>query len=309
MTQKIGSGVITPLLTPIGQDESVNYAQLGHLLDYVIAGGVNAVFVMGSSGEFARFDTSTRAKIISESVKKVSGRVPVYAGVSDAGLLLVQRNIELAQKGGADAVVITLPYYFPVYNDDEAYSFFKSAATCTDLPVILYEIPKTCGASISLEVIDKLFDIKNFVGVKDSSGDINRLKELISRFKGRGKEFAVTVGDERLCYEGFMAGADGIVPSLSNPFPKLLADVYSAACAKDEKRLKELCAVVDQMNQLNTYNNSWMWLNVWRKKALFHLGVCDEYCTKPYNSVDSGGDLKVMENIKLYRKMYGGDAL
>ena len=128
MEQRIGSGVITPLLTPINQDESANYEQMRSLIDYVIDGGVDAVFVMGSTGEFARFDAQTRGEVLKESIKAVAGRVPVYAGVADTGLSSVLRNVSQAEKAGADVLVVTLPYYFPVYNDDEAYSFFSSVA-------------------------------------------------------------------------------------------------------------------------------------------------------------------------------------
>ena len=302
--QRIGNGVITPLLTPINKDESVNYEQMRRLIDYVIDGGVNAVFAMGSTGEFARFDVQTRGEILKESVKAVAGRVPVYVGVADTGLSSVLRNVSQAEKAGANVLVVTLPYYFPIYNDDEAYSFFSSVAASTKLPIMLYDIPSTCGASISLDVMDRLFHIDNIIGIKDSSGNLEKLKEILKRYKNRGTDFAVTVGDERLCYDGFLSGADGIVPSLSNPYPKLLADIYRLAKAGDEPRLRELCDVMNQMNRLNGYCNAWMSPNVWRKKALSNMGICNEYCTQPYVAIDSQVNLKVLETTKLYHEMY-----
>jgi len=306
--QRIGSGVITPLLTPINQDESVNYEQMRSLIDYVIDGGVDAVFVMGSSGEFARFDPQTRGNVLKESVKAVADRVPVYAGVADTGLSSVLRNVSQAEEAGVDVLVVTLPYYFPIYNDDEAYSFFSSVAASTKLPVMLYDIPSTCGASISFEVMDRLFSIGNIVGIKDSSGNLEKLQEILRRYKNRGKDFAVTVGDEQLCYDGLLSGADGIVPSLSNPYPKLLADICRAAKASNEPRLRELCDVVNQMNRLNGYCNAWMSPNVWRKKALSNLGICNEYCTQPYVPVDSQVNLKIIEATKMYHEMYDCDS-
>lgn len=304
MNSKLGSGIIVPLLTPINEDESINYAQLAALIEHVIAGGVDVIFIMGSTGEFARFDTQTRAKVIEETVGVVAGRVPVYAGVADTGLSTVVRNVELAEKAGADVVVTTLPYYYPIYNDDEAYSFFRDVTSATSLPVVLYEIPSTIGASISFEVIDKLFSTKNVIGIKDSSGDFPRLRETIKRYKNAGKDFSITMGSESLCYEGFTAGADGIVPSLANPFPKLLANIYRASLAKDNLKLKELCGVMDSMNKLNTHCDAWMSPNVWRKKALSHMGICNEYCTRPYVPVDEALDLEIIEVIKQYQKMY-----
>ena len=304
MKHRIGSGVITPLLTPINQDESVNYEQIRSLTDYVIDGGVDAVFVMGSTGEFARFDAQTRGEILKKAIKAVAGRVPVYVGVADTGLSSVLRNVSQAEEAGADVLVVTLPYYFPIYNNDEAYSFFSGVAASTKLPIMLYDIPSTCGASISLDAMERLFQIDNIVGIKDSSGNLEKLQEILKRYKNRGKDFAVTVGDERLCYDGFSSGADGIVPSLSNPYPKLLSDIYRAAKINDKPRLKELCDVMNRMNQLNSYCNAWMSPNVWRKKALSNMGICNEYCTRPYVAIDSQVNLKIIETTKLYHKMY-----
>ncbi len=303
MRQPIGSGVITPLLTPIHPDESVNYQEMKALIDYVIAGGVDAIFIMGSTGEFARFDEDTRGKIISQCIQDVAGRVLVYAGVADTGLRSVLRNVKHAEQAGADVLVVTLPYYYPIYNDDEAYSFFSSVAAATKLPIMLYNIPSTCGANISIEVVEQLLHIDNIIGIKDSSGDLNNIHQLLT-LKNRGRDFAVTVGDESLCYEGLWAGADGIVPSLSNPYPKLLAELYRSAVTKDEIRLKELCSIMDDMNQLNRYSNTWMSPNVWRKKALAHLGICSEYCTKPYVAIDPQVDREIIKTIELYHTMY-----
>ena len=139
-------GIIVPLLTPVNEDESINNDALERLINYVIEGGVDAIFVMGSSGEFARFDTDFRFQTIRAAVEIVNGRVPVYAGVSDCGTRRVLRHVENAEKAKADAVVVTLPYYFPIRNDDEAYQHFSLVAANTGLPVVLYNIPSTCGA-------------------------------------------------------------------------------------------------------------------------------------------------------------------
>ena len=306
MNHVLGSGIITPMLTPLNEDESVNYKHLTALVDHLIEGGIKSILSMGSSGEFARFDHHIRGEILKRTVESVAGRASVFAGVSDAGLLAVLRNVESAEKSGADAIVLTLPYYFPIYNDDEAYSFFSSVASSTKLPVFLYDIPKTCGASISLDTIDKLFNIKNIVGIKDSSGNFEKLRELLSRYKNKGKDFAVVLGDESLCFDGLLAGIDGIVPSLSNPYPKLFVDIYETSKSGDESKLRGLCNVVKQMNEINAYCNAWMSPNVWRKKALSHMGICNDYCTKPYVPIDPKTDLQIQETIKLYKIMYKG---
>lgn len=305
MKQDMGRGIITPIVTPIRQDESVNYEQLGKVLDHLVAGGVNAVFVMGSTGEFARFSAEVRDKVIAETVRMTAGRKPVYAGVGDTGLANTLRNLKTAEAAGADIMVVTLPYYYPIRNDDEAYSFFAAVSDATDKPVMLYNIPSTCGASISLAVIERLFSRKNIIGIKDSSGDKARLEEEVRRFKNRERDFAVTIGSEELAYEGLKMGADGLVPSLANPFPALFADLYATAVQKDFTKLRKLCDVVDAMNRLNDFCDAWMSPNVWRKKALSLMGICDEWCTRPYVPMPAADEEKVRGAIRQYREMYG----
>ena len=304
MTIAFGAGIITPIVTPIHQDETINSPQLENVINHIIEGGVDAIFPMGSTGEFARFDTETRNQVIAETIHATAGRKPVYAGVGDTGLRKVIRNIAKAETLGADVMVVTLPYYFPIRNDDEAVSFFTQAAASTRKPVMLYNIPSTCGASISLDAMERLFEVDNIIGVKDSSGDKTRLEEEIRRFKNKGKDFAIVVGAEELTYAGLKAGADGLVPSLSNPFPRLWADIYASALKKDWTRLKDLAAVVDEMNELNKFSTAWMSPNVWRKKALAHMGICDDFLTQPYVPVDDATDAKVQDAIRRYRAMY-----
>ncbi len=297
------SGIIVPLLTPIHQDESVNFEQLDKLIEHVLAGGVDALLIMGSTGEFARFDAETRGQILERAVRKVGGAVPVYAGVGDTGTRAVLRNIVVAERAGVDAIAATLPYYYPIRTDAEAFAYYTAVAESTRLPVMLYNIPSTCGASLSLDVVERMFGHDNVVGIKDSSGDLPRLFEEIRRFKNRGKDFAVVVGAEELSYEGLKAGADGVVPSLANPFPKLFAAIWRAARAGDWETLRRLCAAVDEMNRINSSTGSWMAPNIWRKKALTHMGVADEYCTHPYIPITSETDKEIAAAVERYRKM------
>ena len=307
MTTKMtfrASGIIVPLLTPIHADESVDFEQLDRLIEHVLAGGVNALLIMGSTGEFARFDADTRSQILARAVRKTAGAAPVYAGVGDAGTRAVLRNIRLAEQAGVDAVAATLPYYYPVRTDAEAFSYYAAVAESTRLPVMLYNIPGTCIASLSLEVVESLLRYENVVGIKDSAGDLPRLLEELRRFKNPERDFAVVVGSEELSYDGLKAGADGLVPSLANPFPRLFAGIWLAARDGDWETLRWLCASVDEMNRGNHAANSWMAPNAWRKRALARMGVCNDRCTQPYLPVDEKTDREIAEAIERYEKKF-----
>lgn len=300
-TVKHPNGVIVPLLTPIKQNEEVNFAQLEALTEYVIQGGVDGLFVMGTSGEFARFTMRERETIIRTVVNCANGRIPVYAGVSDGGERLVKMHVENAAKVGADAVVTTVPYYFPTTSESEMISFFQNVADFSPVPVVMYNLPIAVGACLTCRVVDVVRQHPNMVAVKDSSADSLFLDRLLARFQS--DTFSVLAGDESLLYTGFQKGADGCVPSLANPFPQLLAALYRAYMQKDFDRLRVLCDTVNRFNLINQFSDSWMAPNIWRKKALQMLGIMDAYFTAPYEPVDEAAAYKVERCISEYKEL------
>jgi 4-hydroxy-tetrahydrodipicolinate synthase len=301
MNKKI-KGIIVPLLTPILKDESLNEHQLEKLVNYVIDGGVDAIFANGTTGEFARFSAGTRGKIVEKIVRSANGRVPVYAGVSDCGTANVKENIRRAEAAGADAVVATLPYYFPNTSEYEMYCFFETIAKATQLPVILYNIPVEVGGKIPVLLIEKLQEIDNIIGVKDSGGDKRYLDALVKQFSS--PDFSILVGDEALNYYGLSNGADGLVPSLANPFPKLLAAAYKHAKEKNWEQSKYYCDIVDDMNRLNKFSDSWMSPNIWRKVALDKMGIISSYFTEPYCPVDEETEKEIEKEINRYLLLF-----
>lgn len=303
MTNRNINGVIVPLLTPINSDESVNYVYLDNLIEYVIQGGVDAIFAMGPTGEFARFDKDTRGKVAAHICKKANGRLPVYVGVSDCGTRQVIEHVKRAELAGADAVACSLPYYFPI-SENEAYDFFKDIAMSTSLPVILYNIPVACGKSISFSLLEKLLHIDNIVGIKDSSGDKQYFSGIIEICRKRRADFKVLVGTEDMIYYGLTSGADGIVPSLANPFPRLLAELYKSSLAGDYEKLKYHCDLVNKINKINSMSDSWMFTNLWRKRALELMGITNSCFTKPYTPVNDILEKEIKAVIEQYQKQF-----
>lgn len=300
-------GVIVPLLTPVDEAENIRHDQLEALVEHVIAGGVDGVFVMGTSGECARFTMEERAQAVATVVRKAGGRVPVYAGVSDCGTKLVKRHIANAAKAGADAVVATPPYYFPTVSQKEAVAFYRDIADTSPLPVVIYNLPAAVGVSLGCDVIEALYQHPRIVAVKDTSGDLPLLEKLLARFQG--ESFAVLAGDESLLQAAFERGADGCIPSLANPFPRLLSALYRAALDNDGSRLSELCGRVDRFNRLNKCSDSWMCPNIWRKAALAMMGVTGECFTAPYEPLTDIDRQKVRQRVQVYTAMVASGEL
>lgn len=294
-------GVIIPILTPLHSGETPDYEALRRLIDYVIEGGVDAIFANGTTGEFARFTYEERCKILEIIVEHTAGRVPVVAGVSDCGTRLVIRNIRDAEKIGADAVVTTVPYYFPTTSHAEQISFIQDVTASTKLPVLLYNIPSVVGCSLTFDVLDTVSTIENLYGIKDTSGDEAYLNDLVACY---GDKLKIYVGDERLCFSGLRIGASGMVPSLANPFPRILAAAWKAAQKEDWDSCKKHTDLVNEINALNRFSDSWMSPNIWRKEALRQMGLMDAYFTKPYNNVSSEDQKKISDWIEFYEKNY-----
>lgn len=298
--QKI-EGVVVPIITPIHENEQPNFTQLERLTEYLVDGGVNAIFANGTTGEFARFTMEERAQILDTIVRTVNGRIPVIAGVSDCGTRMVLEHAKRAQDCGADAIVTTVPYYFPTTSEKEQINFFEEVTSSVKIPVLLYNIPVATGCCVSEAVLDEVCAMDNLYGIKDSSGKKEYLDMLLAKYSGKVKLY---VGDEKLSYYGLSHGADGLVPSLANSFPKVLASAWAAACKKDWEVCKKHCDLVDEMNILNRFSDSWMSPNIWRKEALAQMGICDSCFTHPYNSVGEEDKAKIAEWIRYYKENY-----
>ncbi len=301
------AGVTVPLVTPLNNDETVDYPSLRKLINYIINGNVHALFPMGTTGEFARLDPKDRYKIVEVTLSETQNRVPVLVGISDTGLNRVLENLKVAEKLGANAVAVSPPYYYPIYSDDEIIAFYSAVASRSSLPVILYNIPVTCGSNISLSALDTIVSQNpNVIGIKDSSGNLDYLLEIIKKYRNQ-PEFRIFVGDEALSLQGLTAGAHGLVPSLANVFPKIFVSLYQAVQKEDLQKAGKIADQINEMNQINLYSNSWMSAIAWRKAALSQLSICNERATEPYIPVPEPTRKDISRLIEAYFQSYGAN--
>jgi len=216
-------GIIPPMITPFDDDEKVDCKALKKMTNYLIDAGVHGVFPLGSTGENYGIDFDEKRKVIETVLEAANNRVPVYAGTGAITTKESVRLTEMASKiGGVDALSVITPYFITP-NQDELYEHYKSIASSTDLPIILYNNPGRTGVSISLDLILRLSKIDNIVGIKDSSGDMNQAAEIVRR---TGSDFSVLSGRDTLIY-GFLAyGAHGSVAATANIVPELVVSIY-----------------------------------------------------------------------------------
>ena len=247
-------GIITPIVTPFYRDEKqeINYDATPKLVDYVIDNGVSGIFVLGSNGEFHVIRQQEKIEFAKRVVEMVDHRVPVFAG---PGACSTQETIETAkamEAAGVDALSVISPYFVQP-NDDELYEHFKAVAESVKIPIILYNIPRLTGVNINSSVFERLTELDNVAGIKDSSRNLENLQSYIDVAKKKG--LAVLVGSDGIIAQGYRMGATGAIAGMSNVIPKLMTDMFKALVEKrDEEadKLQEEVNVIRDVNRLAT---------------------------------------------------------
>jgi dihydrodipicolinate synthase/N-acetylneuraminate lyase len=265
-------GVIVPIVTPVTPAGDLDEKAHDKLIDFMLAGGVEGVFVFGTTGEGASVPRGWRIGLVERAVARVRGRSLVYAGVGDNCLADSVAAANQYLRAGADAVVAHPPVYFPL-QARELLVYFRSLLDRVQGPVILYNIPATTHVSIPLDVVAQLHGHSNFAGIKDSENDTKRLEELLARF-GAAPDFSILVGVGALMAKGLRLGAEGIVPSVGNLIPAVCAALCASAARGDwtdaEHQAERMMAVTGLYAQNRTLTQSLPVL----KAALSSRGLC-----------------------------------
>ncbi len=296
-------GIVVPILTPLNKDETLCLEALSPLISHIIEGGADGIFQVSTTGEYARLSHAERHMLAEHTMKYAKGKIATYLGVSDASTKQAVFNAKKMAELSPDYLVCSLPYYYPVKDDREIISFFEEIVNATPLPLVLYNIPITCGASITISAIKELMKIKQIVGIKDSSGDLSYFKHLIE-LKELRSDFAVLSGDESTMSPCARLGCDGFVPSLANVFPKLFTKYQKYIWEDKFEKADEVYAQIKRMNESNLYSGSWMSAIVWRKEALYQMGIIPAHMTKPYVALSAEDKVKVSVHIATYNKLF-----
>lgn len=242
-------GIITPIVTPFDRDlnQSINYEATEQLIDHLIDKGVKGIFILGSNGEFHVIDHQEKIAFAEKVVKIVDHRVPVFAGTGDCSTkeaIVLSKEMERA---GVDALSVITPYFIKPSNE-ELYGYYEMIAENVNIPIILYNIPKNTGCNLSPEVVEKLADIDNICGIKDSSGDMENLQAYIEKTKE--KNFDVLVGSDSKISEGFKLGAKGAIAGTSNVITEVLVDLFSALQTENDEKAKSLQKSIDVLRKI-----------------------------------------------------------
>ncbi len=236
-------GSMVALVTPMHPDGALDYEGLDALVEFHIEQGSDAIVAVGTTGESATLDEGEHCEVIARVVRKVAGRAPVIAGT---GANSTREAIELtrcAMEAGADACLLVTPYYNKP-TQEGLYLHHKAVAEAVPVPQILYNVPGRTACDMLPETVERLSHIPNIVGIKDATGDLERLRAMRERCDSRIDFYS---GDDGTGMEFMLQGGQGVISVTANVAPRLMHEMCLAALAgnRDEaaavnKRLEGL---------------------------------------------------------------------
>ncbi|MDR2405313.1 MAG: 4-hydroxy-tetrahydrodipicolinate synthase [Deltaproteobacteria bacterium] len=215
------SGIIPAMVTPF-KNGLVDEDALRRHINYLIDGGVNAVLPCGTTGESPTLSHEEHKKVIEVTVDEVKGRVPVLAGTGSNSTLEAIGLSKDAKVAGVDGLLLVSPYYNKP-TQEGLYQHFAAVAKEAPLPIILYNIPSRCGVEIFPETIARLAKIPEIVGVKEATGDLNK---MIRTIELTGEDFLVSSGDDALSLPLWSVGGKGVISVAANLIPGPMAELW-----------------------------------------------------------------------------------
>ena len=239
-------GTFTAMITPMNEDGSVDYEGFRSNVKFQLENGVTGLLPLGTTAETPTLDeNSEEEKIIEivmtevkawEKVKHV--KVPVVIGAGSNNTKDAVAYATRAKNAGADAVLIVTPYY----NKPSQEGIFRhfEAVSKVGVPIIVYNIQGRSGVNISTDTLERIAALPNIAGVKEASGNINQMMEVIARIKSKKSDFAVLSGDDGLTLPLLACGGDGVVSVVSNLAPAVVSEMVAAGLAGDFEKARKI---------------------------------------------------------------------
>ncbi|MGD9043388.1 MAG: 4-hydroxy-tetrahydrodipicolinate synthase [Desulfobacterales bacterium] len=229
-------GTFTVMVTPFTADEELDEIGFRENIDWYIAEGIHGVICLGSTGEFANLSIEERRFVIDLTVDQVKGRVPIIAGTAANSTRETIAITKYAKDAGVDAALIVAPFYgLPTQAD--LYGHYKTISESVSIPIMVYNNPGFSGVDMLPPLIERLAAIDNILYVKESTGDIKRVHELLQRC---GDNVDIWCGWDDLVYEFFLLSCRGWVAPVANFMPGAAAELFTLAEAKAYDKAKAL---------------------------------------------------------------------
>ncbi len=289
MKNTIFTGAATAIVTPM-TETGIDYEALGRLVDFQIAEGINAIVVMGTTGENATIEHEEQADVIRFVVDRTAKRVPVIAGTGTNNTEHVLANTRAACAAGADAVLVVTPYYNKA-TQNGLVQHFTAVADASTVPVILYNVPGRTGCNLQPKTVAKLAKHPNIVAIKEAAGNMAQAVELIALC---GDEIDIYSGEDALTVAMMAMGAKGTISVLSNVVPAMTVEMTDAALAGDFAKAAGLqCRMLPLINALFSEVNP-----IPAKAAMSAMGYGADILRLPLTPMEPDNRAKLYEEMR-----------
>lgn len=289
-------GIIPPIVTPLKSDEQIDEMGLENLIEHIIAGGVHGIFLLGTTGEAPNLKYDLRKQLMRKACKLVAKRIPVVVGITDTILPYSLEMAHAAKEAGADAVVISTPYYIPM-SQEEMVVYLEEITPRLPLPFLMYNMPSCTGLHMSVNTIKEAKRL-GAIGIKDSSGDIGYLHHLIREFRN-SPEFSIITGTEMHIPETIKSGGHGAVAGGANLFPEVYVGLYEATLKNDAGKMKfyieKLKWIAEKIYNIEDAPSRYF-KSI--KSALSAMGICSDHVSMPFRKLSSEKREIIAENLK-----------
>lgn len=275
-------GIVPPLITPLSARDVLDREGLARLIDHVIGGGAAGVFILGTTGEAPSLSYRLRRELIAETTRLVNGRVPVLVGVADTAFVETVNLAEHAAECGADAAVLTTPYYFPA-GQTELTSYVENIQPLIPLPLMLYNMPQLTKVWFEIDTLRRLSSLEGIVGVKDSSGDMQYFARLCELKQDR-PDWSILLGPEAKLAEAHALGGDGGVCGGANVLPALFRDCYQSLIEGDAAKQQQTQRKIDRFQDIYEIGKYASRHIKATKAAMSLLGICGDLPADPFHA-------------------------
>ena len=289
MKKTVFKGMGTAIVTPMTAD-GIDYEALERLIEFQIEKGINAIVVMGTTGENATIEPEDQKEVIRFTVEKVAHRVPVIAGTGTNNTRHVLENTRNACQVGADAVLVVTPYYNKA-TQKGLIEHFTAVADASTVPVILYNVPGRTGCNLLPKTVAALAEHPNIVGLKEATGNMAQMVEIMQLC---GDKIDVYSGEDALTVPMMAMGAAGTISVLSNVAPAEAVAMTDACIAGDYAAAAKLqCELLPLINCLFSEVNP-----IPAKAAVSAMGFGEENLRLPLTKMEPATRAKLYEEMR-----------
>ena len=287
----IFKGTATALITPFTSD-GVDFDSFDRILDDQLSGGVDAVVVLGTTGEPATMTAAEKKAVIEFAVKKLKGKLPVIVGTGANSTSAATEMSVLAESLGADALLLVTPYYNKA-TQQGLIAHFRTVADAVHTPIICYNVPGRTGVNMLPATFAELAEHPNIAAVKEASGNMEQIEEAIRLTEGKAVVYS---GDDGITVPVMAMGGMGVISVVSNAAPRFTAEMTSAFLAGDLKKAAKM-----QLDMLPLVRALFSEVNpIPVKKAMQLHGLCNGTLRLPLTEMTAANAAKLAEILPAF---------